>query len=74
MDTHDDDLRRFEADGAAPLPVTGDQGYIEHDGARIWYAQYSSGPPVILLHGGLGHVAIGGIKFQHWSAVAIMSL
>ena len=55
METYDDDLSRFEADGAAPLPVTNDQGYVEHDGARIWYATYGSGSPVILLHGGLGH-------------------
>jgi pimeloyl-ACP methyl ester carboxylesterase len=55
METYDDDLSRFEADGAAPLPVTNDQGYVEHDCARIWYATYGSGPPVILLHGGLGH-------------------
>jgi pimeloyl-ACP methyl ester carboxylesterase len=55
LETHDDDLSRFEADGAAPLPFTHDQGYVEHDGARIWYATYGSGPPVILLHGGLGH-------------------
>lgn len=51
----DDDLQHFEAHGAAPLPITDDQGYVEHDGARIWYATYGSGPPVILLHGGLGH-------------------
>ena len=55
MEPYDDDLSRFEADGAAPLPVTNDQGYVEHDGARIWYATYGSGAPVILLHGGLGH-------------------
>jgi len=55
METYDDDLSRFEADGAAPLLVTNDQGYVEHDGARIWYATYGSGLPVILLHGGLGH-------------------
>ena len=55
MVTYDDDLSRFAAEGAAPLPVTNDQGYVEHDGARIWYAAYGSGPPVILLHGGLGH-------------------
>lgn len=54
-ETYDDDLSRFEADGAAPLPVTDDQGYVEHDGARIWYATFGSGKPVILLHGGLGH-------------------
>jgi pimeloyl-ACP methyl ester carboxylesterase len=55
MEMHDDDLSKFEADGAAPLPSTPDQGHIEHDGARIWYAAYGSGRPVILLHGGLGH-------------------
>jgi len=38
IDVHDDELRKFEAEGAAPLPVPKDQGYIEHDGARIWYS------------------------------------
>jgi pimeloyl-ACP methyl ester carboxylesterase len=55
LQIHDDDLFRFEAEGAAPLPATDDQGYVEHKGARIWYAAYGSGSPVILLHGGLGH-------------------
>jgi pimeloyl-ACP methyl ester carboxylesterase len=55
MEPYDDDLIRFEADGAAPLPVTHDHGYVERDGARIWYVTYGSGAPVILLHGGLGH-------------------
>ena len=55
MDLYDDDLTRFEAEGAAPLPDTNNQSYIEHDGARIWYVAYGSGAPVILLHGGLGH-------------------
>jgi pimeloyl-ACP methyl ester carboxylesterase len=55
MEMYDDDLSRFEAEGAAPLPDTGEQGYVEHDGARIWYATYGSGPAVILLHGGLGN-------------------
>ncbi len=55
MESYDDDLSKFAAHGAAPLPATGDQGYVEHDGARIWYATYGAGPPVILLHGGLGH-------------------
>ncbi|HLO33943.1 MAG TPA: alpha/beta hydrolase [Anaerolineales bacterium] len=55
MEMHDDDLIRFEADGAEPLPATTDQGYLEHNSARIWYATYGSGSPVILLHGGLGH-------------------
>jgi pimeloyl-ACP methyl ester carboxylesterase len=55
MEEYDDDLTRFEAEGAASLPVTDDQGYVENDGARIWYAAYGAGLPVILLHGGLGH-------------------
>jgi pimeloyl-ACP methyl ester carboxylesterase len=55
VEIYDDELRRFEADGAAPLPVPDDQGYVEHEGARIWYSTYGSGSPVILLHGGLGH-------------------
>ena len=55
MDFHDDELRKFEAEGAAPLTVANDQGYVEHEGARIWYSAYGSGSPVILLHGGLGH-------------------
>lgn len=55
MEIRDDDLKKFEADGAAPLPVAEEQGYVENQGARIWYATYGSGAPVILLHGGLGN-------------------
>ena len=54
-DMYDDELRKFEADGTIPLPLPEDQGYLEHDGARIWYSTYGSGSPVLLLHGGLGH-------------------
>jgi pimeloyl-ACP methyl ester carboxylesterase len=55
MERHDDDLIQFEAQGALPLPETKNQGYVENAGARIWYAAYGSGLPVILLHGGLGN-------------------
>jgi hypothetical protein len=55
VEAHDDELRKFEASGATSLPVTDDLGYIENDGARIWYSAYGVGAPVILLHGGLGH-------------------
>ncbi len=55
MEAHDDDLHRFEAEGAPPLPVADREGYIEHAGARVWYATCGSGEPLILLHGGLGH-------------------
>jgi pimeloyl-ACP methyl ester carboxylesterase len=55
MKSYDDDLRNFEAQGAAPLPVANDQSYVDHGGARIWHATYGAGSPVILLRGGLGH-------------------
>lgn len=55
MEMRDDDLSRFEAQGAAALPAALQQGYVANEGAQIWYATYGSGPPVILLHGGLGH-------------------
>ena len=51
----DDDLRNFEAHGARRLPASQDHGYVEHEGARIWYATFGAGPAVVLLHGGLGH-------------------
>jgi pimeloyl-ACP methyl ester carboxylesterase len=54
-DYRDDELKKFEADGAAPLPATNNQGYVKHEQDRIWYAAYGAGSPVILLHGGLGH-------------------
>jgi pimeloyl-ACP methyl ester carboxylesterase len=61
LEFQDDELGKFEAEGAAPLPVADDQGYVERDGARIWYSTYGAGSAVdagsavVLLHGGLGH-------------------
>jgi pimeloyl-ACP methyl ester carboxylesterase len=55
MEAYDDDLLRFETEGAEALPIADDEGYVEHAGARVWYSAYGSGPTVILLHGGLGH-------------------
>ena len=55
MNIRDDELKIFEAKGAPPLPVATEKGFVAHDGARIWYATYGSGPAVILLHGGLGN-------------------
>jgi pimeloyl-ACP methyl ester carboxylesterase len=36
----------------APMPTSDVEGRVAHDGARIWFATFGSGPPVILLHGG----------------------
>jgi pimeloyl-ACP methyl ester carboxylesterase len=55
MQSCDDDLTHFAAEGPPALPPADDEGHVEHDGARIWHASYGAGPPVILLHGGLGH-------------------
>ena len=60
MDARDDDLIRFETDGAA-LPEARSEGRVEHDGARIWYATFGAGlRAVVLLHGGLGHAGNWG--------------
>ena len=55
METFDDSLVRFEATGAPSLPPAAHQGWVENEGARIWYAAWGTGTPVLLLHGGLGH-------------------
>jgi len=53
-ETNDDELLVFEARGL-DLPPGGQVRYFEHDGARLWSAIFGAGPPVVLLHGGLGH-------------------
>ncbi len=55
METCDDDLSKFAAEGAPRLPTATAEGFVQHDGAQIWYATYGLGAPVVLLHGGLGH-------------------
>lgn len=53
--SHDIDLLKFESEGLPELPPADQQGSLAHDGVRIWYSSHGSGPPLILLHGGLGH-------------------
>jgi pimeloyl-ACP methyl ester carboxylesterase len=54
-DFTDPELKRFEANGAAPLPSPTECGYVSHERAEISYSSFGGGPPVFLLHGGLGH-------------------
>jgi pimeloyl-ACP methyl ester carboxylesterase len=72
MEGYDDELIRFEAVGAAALPDARGEGYVEHEGARIWFASYGHGLPVILLHGGLGHSGNWAIRFRRWWRVVIV--
>ncbi|MEM5365763.1 alpha/beta hydrolase [Paraburkholderia azotifigens] len=51
----DDELKHFEAHGAAPLPDAREDGFVANAGARIAWSTYGTGQPVVLLHGGLGH-------------------
>ncbi|HEV7322706.1 MAG TPA: alpha/beta hydrolase [Ensifer sp.] len=44
------------------LPTGGQEGVVEIAGAKIWYKVYGSGPPVILLHGGLGNSDYWGLQ------------
>jgi pimeloyl-ACP methyl ester carboxylesterase len=52
---HDDNLVHLAAHGVPPLPAAAVIGYVENESARIWYASMGAGPPVVLLHGGLGN-------------------
>ncbi|HMH12151.1 MAG TPA: alpha/beta hydrolase [Edaphobacter sp.] len=36
-----------------PLSAMAVEGYVDHDGARIWYGTAGKGEPVVLLHGGM---------------------
>lgn len=62
MPIHDDNLEIFERSGPPPLPLGGREGFVERDGARIWYMSCGAGPAVILLHGGNGNAGNWGYQ------------
>ena len=62
VEPFDDELKHFAEQGALPLPMADLQGYLNHDGVRIWHASFGAGSPVILLHGGMGHSGNWGFQ------------
>jgi pimeloyl-ACP methyl ester carboxylesterase len=58
----DDDLTRFDASGPQPLPPARRRGFVETDGASIWFASFGQGPAVVLLHGGMGNATNWGFQ------------
>lgn len=59
MSAADPDLTSWEADGLT-LPPTDTEGFVQADGARIWFASIGQGPAVVLLHGGMGNATNWG--------------
>lgn len=64
----DDDLTHLEAHGIPALPTPNSSGYVENENARIWYASFGVGPPVVLLHGGLGNAGNWGHQVPAFTA------
>ena len=59
------------------LPALAQSGRVEVNGASIWYAVFGSGPPVVLLHGGLANANYWGHQVpalaQKYQVIAIDS-
>jgi pimeloyl-ACP methyl ester carboxylesterase len=45
-----------------PMPKPRESGMAPVNGIRMYYAVYGEGPPVLLIHGGLGHADIWGFQ------------
>ncbi len=45
-----------------PMPQPRASGMVPINGIRMYYAVYGDGPPVLLIHGGLGHADIWGFQ------------
>ena len=52
----------------SPVPMAAKSGYVDTNGAQIYYAVFGSGDPLILLHGGLGNADYWGNQIEPFSA------
>ena len=59
------------------LPAPDHSGTTHVNGIDLWYAEYGSGEPVILLHGGLGNANWWGLQIpalaEHYRVIAVDS-
>jgi pimeloyl-ACP methyl ester carboxylesterase len=46
------------------LPPSGKSGFANVNGIRLWYAEFGSGPAVIMLHGGLANADYWGLQVR----------
>ncbi len=46
------------------LPEPARSGFVEANGARLWYAEFGAGAPVIMLHGGLANSNYWGLQVR----------
>jgi pimeloyl-ACP methyl ester carboxylesterase len=49
------------------LPRAVERGFVQADGARIWFATFGRGPVVTLLHGGLANSNYWGLQIRYLS-------
>ena len=54
--------RWLELPDPAPLPKADKTGTAPVNGINMYYAVYGSGPPVLLIHGGLGYADVWGAQ------------
>ena len=56
---------RWETLPPTPPPAAGEKtGFAEVNGIKLYYATIGKGPPVVLLHGGLGNSDYWGLQVK----------
>ncbi|MGH6934402.1 MAG: alpha/beta fold hydrolase [Dongiaceae bacterium] len=56
-----------------PMPAAAESGYAPVNDIEMYYATYGEGPPLIMLHGGLGHSDVWGYQIpalaEHYKVI-----